>query len=61
MTVRKVFCLSVGECPRSQVIDKTAVRMYRLPLHMNVQTLGAICDALDEQKKVLLIQFESAL
>jgi len=61
MTVRKVFCLSTGECPRSQVIDKTAVTMYRLPLRINVQTLGVICGVLDKQKKVLLIQFESAL
>jgi len=28
---------------------------------MNVKTLGVICGSLDKQKKVLLIQFESAL
>jgi hypothetical protein len=61
MTVGRVFCLSVGECPRSQVIDKTAVRMYRFLLHIYVQTMGVISGALDKQKKVLQIKFESAL
>jgi len=51
MTVGRVFCLSVGECTRIQDIDKTAVRMYRLPLHINVQTLGVICGALNKQTK----------